>query len=105
MMKTIIEMFLFAFVYKKQIKRMLNVLIIKYLSLTKSNNMKKLFILFTAVTLFVGVQSCKQKPAEDETAAETTDSAAVETVDPTPAAAADSDTTRIPVPPSDPIKK
>ena len=77
---------------------------IMYLTFTKLNHMKKLFILFAAVTLFVGVQSCKQKAADEAPTEESTEVEAV-TSDPTPAAATDSDTTRIPVPPTDPIKK
>lgn len=39
--------------------------------LIKPNQMKKLFVLFAAVTLFVGVQACKQK--EEATTEEATD--------------------------------
>lgn len=41
--------------------------------------MKKLFLLFAMVTLLIGVQSCKQKPAEDtEAAVEVTEEAVVD---------------------------
>lgn len=42
--------------------------------INKINLMKKLFLLFATVTLLVGVQACKQKPAEDATEVVTTDS-------------------------------
>ncbi len=62
--------------------------------------MKKLFLLFATVTLLVGFQACKEKPAE-----ETDTTEVVAEPDMTPAAVVDSDTSRIPVPPVDPIKK
>ncbi len=42
--------------------------------INKINLMKKLFLLFATVTLLVGVQACKQKPAEDSTEVVTADS-------------------------------
>ncbi len=38
--------------------------------------MKKVFVLFAAATLFVGVQACKQKTEEPTDASEVVDSAA-----------------------------
>ena len=55
--------------------------------------MKKLFLLFATATLLIGMQACKQKPAEDtETAVEVTEEVTVaDTVDVTvPAAVVDS---------------
>jgi hypothetical protein len=44
------------------------------LHLIKPNKMKKLFVLFAAATLFVGVQACKQKEeAATEEATEVTE--------------------------------
>lgn len=41
-----------------------NVKIKRYLSFNKINLMKKLFLLFAAATLLIGVQSCKQNAEE-----------------------------------------
>jgi hypothetical protein len=49
------------------------------LHLIKPNKMKKLFVLFAAATLFVGVQACKQKEeAATEEATEVTTEAVTE---------------------------
>ena len=65
--------------------------------------MKKLFLLFATVTLLIGVQACKQKEeaaAEDTTEVTTEVAADAVTGDSTAA----SDTTKVPVPPTDPKK-
>lgn len=63
--------------------------------------MKKLFVLFAAVTLFIGVQGCKQKAPEEQT--ETVTEEVVNTTTDTLTQSVD-DTGRIPVVPTDPIK-
>ncbi len=63
-----------------------------YLHLIKPIKMKKLFVLFAAVTLFVGVQACKQKEeAATEEATEVTTEAAPEVVADSAAVAAPAD--------------
>jgi len=60
--------------------------------------MKKLFVLFAAATLFVGVQACKQKEEATEATEEVTTEATVDTTAPVavdttaPAVVADSTT-------------
>jgi uncharacterized lipoprotein YajG len=44
-----------------------------------TNKMKKLFVLFAAATLFVGVQACKQKEETTEATEEVTTEATVDT--------------------------
>ena len=79
-----------------------NVQIIHYLSLSKSNIMKKLFVLFAAVTLFIGVQGCKQKAPEEQT--ETVTEEVVNTTTDTLTQSVE-DTGRLPKTPPDPIRQ